>query len=959
VSPSDTTAGAVDPRLQEAEERLAAAKWRLQRIDGDIAANADKLGSGLQGLCVDVDSAVQEINARLEATLDSLKTERRNLEADFDKNRTVRRTLLSNDVLAAVTRARDASVELGLQRPAIPTVTMTESDLCPALSVRSFASVGTMRFPLATEILHQLPRLPALVPLVNLGHVIVEGTSDDPRVENLLTHLVAQVFTSAPGGQMVVTVFDPKMRSRLAGFQAHGAATEAKVLVNVHPSQEQLEKALAEHLEIMIAVGASTARQYANMGELVSATGQHEHQYHCLVILDAPAFWSERATRDLERIVDQGASAGISVILHHDPSEPWPRGIDFRKIAAGASQLRPGIGDAWTLEMPGVQRPTAITPPEGIPLSAQQRLMELVVGAAKEGVLPKVPFMELVERDPWWLDGDDQFRSTASGIAITLGRKGNQPVTFTLGDTVSNIHNVLVGGRAGSGKTVLLKAMIYSMAARYSPDELRLFLLDYKEGVEFQQFVATPGKETPLPHAEVISIESDSDFGLAVLRHFDAELRRRSEEFKRVGNVPNIAEYRRRTGYVMPRWVLLVDEFQGMFAGPSYSPATEALEDLVRRGRSFGLHVILASQTLSGIRFEGDKDKAIFENIPARIVLQLGPDEATKFLQPGNDAAAHLRYRGQAILNTHGGAIHDNQQFVVAFGDAEYLYLQEDLANAAAQLPADSDRNLRVYYGDRYISAASLLEGGFRPSQDEHGNLPAWYGQDTTVRALPASAQLSPTSGSNLLVLGSLDIPSAIATVQTSVFSAVAAQPDLQVLIFDSVAPPFRAKASIEQWITTLKDLGSNVQIFHDGDEGAFLESVQHAAREERRTVAVVVGAENSDFNAEIGEQWASIVRDLPRRGVHVIGQWSGLKDVPKEMYGGSDLVDDYRVIAFVGGDERLVEDATRRSRHDIPKMKQARTLVFTAATSQRGFGTVTSIQPLEDSDRRAWGALA
>ena len=73
------------------------------------------------------------------------------------------------------------------------------------------------------------------------------------------------------------------------------------------------------------------------------------------------------------------------------------------------------------------------------------------------------------------------------------------------------------------------------MAARYGPDELELYLLDFKEGVSFAQFA--PGRRDPrwLPHARLVgvNINTDREFGLALLRFLSDEIRRRAEAAKR------------------------------------------------------------------------------------------------------------------------------------------------------------------------------------------------------------------------------------------------------------------------------------------------------------------------------------------------------------------------------------------------------------------------------------------
>ena len=86
----------------------------------------------------------------------------------------------------------------------------------------------------------------------------------------------------------------------------------------------------------------------------------------------------------------------------------------------------------------------------------------------------------------------------------------------------------MVGGRSGAGKTAFLINVLYGLGARYSPDELALYLLDFKEGVSFAEFVPTQRDRTWLPHARAVGVESDREYGLAVLRELDAEMTRRS-----------------------------------------------------------------------------------------------------------------------------------------------------------------------------------------------------------------------------------------------------------------------------------------------------------------------------------------------------------------------------------------------------------------------------------------------
>lgn len=129
---------------------------------------------------------------------------------------------------------------------------------------------------------------------------------------------------------------------------------------------------------------------------------------------------------------------------------------------------------------------------------------------------------------------------------------------------------------------------------RYSPDEVELYLVDFKKGVEFKDYA-----DVFLPHAKVIVVESEREFGISVLRAIDKEMTVRSELFKHA-RVENIGDFRRtKPDARMPRGVLIVDEFQEFFTRED-KIKTEALllfDRIVRQGRSFGIHVMLGTQS--------------------------------------------------------------------------------------------------------------------------------------------------------------------------------------------------------------------------------------------------------------------------------------------------------------------------------------------------------------------------
>ena len=84
---------------------------------------------------------------------------------------------------------------------------------------------------------------------------------------------------------------------------------------------------------------------------------------------------------------------------------------------------------------------------------------------------------------------------------------------------IGTSQHVLIAGRTGSGKSTLLHVIITNAALHYSPDELQFYLIDFKKGVEFKAYAS--GR---MPHARIIAIESDREFGVSALERLDVEL---------------------------------------------------------------------------------------------------------------------------------------------------------------------------------------------------------------------------------------------------------------------------------------------------------------------------------------------------------------------------------------------------------------------------------------------------
>lgn len=162
----------------------------------------------------------------------------------------------------------------------------------------------------------------------------------------------------------------------------------------------------------------------------------------------------------------------------------------------------------------------------------------------------------------------------------------------------------LVVGVPGTGKSTLIDAMILNGAIKYSPDELNFQLLDFKDGISSSAYTRP---ECQIPHIKVVSQENKPEDAGIILSNIMHESERRNEEFKALSvesgvQIRNIADYNMQVASGkygrrnMPRLVIVIDECQCLFDDEVLA---KQCETIVRKCRAQGIHLILATQSLS------------------------------------------------------------------------------------------------------------------------------------------------------------------------------------------------------------------------------------------------------------------------------------------------------------------------------------------------------------------------
>ncbi|QIC84813.1 DNA translocase FtsK [Helicobacter pylori] len=249
-----------------------------------------------------------------------------------------------------------------------------------------------------------------------------------------------------------------------------------------------------------------------------------------------------------------------------------------------------------------------------------------------------------VKRELKDLQRDKEFwtKSSQHEVVVPVGWDINhKEVCFEIGNEQ---NHTLICDHSGSGKSNFLHVLIQNLAFYYAPNEVQLFLLDYKEGVEFNAYVA----DTALEHARLVSVASSISYGITFLKWLCDEMEKRADRFKQF-NVKDLNNYRKHDE--MPRLIVVIDEFQVLFSDNSTKgkeSVERSLNTLLKKGRSYGVHLVLATQTMRG----PDIDSSFKAQIANRIALPMDAEDSSSVF--GDDGACEL-VRPEGIFNNNGG----------------------------------------------------------------------------------------------------------------------------------------------------------------------------------------------------------------------------------------------------------------------------------------------------------------
>jgi S-DNA-T family DNA segregation ATPase FtsK/SpoIIIE len=591
-----------------------------------------------------------------------------------------------------------------------------------------------------------------------------DGDSRD-AVLSVMRNLITRILATFPGRKARFVLTDPVgIGQSFAGYMRLSDLDPSPVGQRIWADPNQIERQLIDLTEHMQTVIQKYLRKdFATIEEYNKAAGEIAEPYRFVVIPDLDVALTEQGAARLKSILESGPRCGVYAILctKNKAKLPSELGDSLESVPARFEIIQGG--PKFELD---TNAEISFTIDEEPTDQLLGQIMDRVAQASSDAGRIEVPFERLVP-------GDDDLwsRDCAEELVVPLGRSGARKVQeLRLG--LGTRQHALIAGRTGSGKSTLLHVMITAAGMWYGPDQLEMYLIDFKKGVEFKAYTA--GR---LPHVRAVAIESDREFGLSVLQRLDDELTTRGELFRKIGAQDLAGARKLAPDEHLPRVLLLIDEFQEFFTTDDEvaSDASLLLDRLVRQGRAFGVHVILGSQTLSGAY---SLARSTLGQIGVRVALQCSEADSYLILGEDNNAARLLERPGEAIYNNAGGLIEGNSPFQTAWlPDSDRDVALNRLPKPKIELPQT------VVFEGNTLAKFDATRAACEQAYPDRSVPRVLLGESVAI-APPIAPMLSKRSGANLLVVGP-QADSAAGMVASAALMFVST-PNARVIVIDS-----------------------------------------------------------------------------------------------------------------------------------------------------------------------------
>ena len=443
------------------------------------------------------------------------------------------------------------------------------------------------------------------------------------KAQEVLNQLVVNMLLSLPGKSINMHFVDLAFSAQASFLTRNLDEKLYGKLISSPNEWQQLKDTLRAKM-------AKSLEEYGDVAKYNETKNKVVVPYDVVIITEYQKCLNDM--RDIDPLFENGYKGGIYFILMNNLDFKNDRDIDSLLAINNSYQTL----DANTFGSYSKDAFIRCTPILDNPILAKACFNYINEGAE----LPQVAAAS-VDHDKMLKGGFDPIDKA---IVVPVGSTDNgELVDFTL-DTVSHIHCFIIG-QSGTGKSVFLHDVIIGTMSKYSPEELELYLMDFKiGGVEFNRYKNEK-------HVKALLVDnSDIQITLEILRDISNKMRERGK-LLRASGVSNIVEYNQvNPDKKMPRIVFIADECHVMFPTMNskeaklYREISEILAKIAKEGRSQGVHLVLATQTIA----QAEIPSEVINNISDFYLLKCAPGDSER-LVPGSTATTSQLKTGQVL----------------------------------------------------------------------------------------------------------------------------------------------------------------------------------------------------------------------------------------------------------------------------------------------------------------------
>lgn len=578
--------------------------------------------------------------------------------------------------------------------------------------------------------------IPKYVNFEEMPHVLIQPYQDqvwEDFATRMMNQIVLGCLLSLPLGKVRINFVNPSLSNK-AGLFAGNVSQE-------------ICRSIIDKKEIEVFVDSLTNRlkNFLKSG-IKEIEGQPDNEI--VVLLDYP-YMFDNITEKMRLLVEQGGQTGIHFIVLKDLRRSFENKDSYDILSNGQLFAEFGAFDNAKKE----DYDTKLTSTYELP--SQPELLKLCLDYLKADVFEN--------KDTQHIERSEEYIVAEDGLTVAIGTPtDNKTMNFCLGYD-GHVHSFIIG-QTGTGKSVLLHDIIIEAIHKYSPEDLQLYFLDCKlGGVEFNQY-------KDVKHARALLVDnSDILVILEILRDLAEQMYDRGKALRDAG-LQKIDDYNQvHPNARMSRIWILIDECHVLFEQHSMnerkarSEIIDILTKVATEGRSQGVHLIMATQTLAN----ADIPTSILNNITDRYILNCAPIDAEKMWSNSSRQTGKLGVGDVLYHNTTGK--YPDTQFHAFYYSKDGIQKQIE---SAVDKAANHQSNGQFYFnGSQVFHFDKEVFDTVANIRKE--NLKACIGRSVGLKQSPIVITLKQDMSENVLLTGIDEKGQSMRTAMDLLFSLV------------------------------------------------------------------------------------------------------------------------------------------------------------------------------------------